>query len=261
MHCVHLQQHLEAERSGLDAVRRCLDAQTTAVVLSDAQGRAVRVNRAANELAERVPELQLGPGAIRFLSDQGQDMLEPLFERARRGPREPSRSRWEATSGGLRFTVLALTSPAADGWARTGSGLGLIIQELGVWPGEAELRGSRPLPSASAQLRRRLQEHFGLTEKEVQLAHALAMGLTIGAYAERSQRSPQTLRKQVKSIFAKLGVHDQKSLILRVWQERQADWVECVNLLLGYDETSEPQKSSVPALKPARPRVSEEARR
>jgi DNA-binding CsgD family transcriptional regulator len=57
---------------------------------------------------------------------------------------------------------------------------------------------------------------FGLTAAEARLAAALAEGETITGAAARFGVSVGTLRTQLKSIFAKVGVNRQQDLILRL---------------------------------------------
>lgn len=57
-----------------------------------------------------------------------------------------------------------------------------------------------------------IASRFGLTPKETQVALHLAAGGSIRDYAERQGLSEQTIRTQLKAIFAKTGVNRQSAL-------------------------------------------------
>ncbi|MBX3626320.1 MAG: hypothetical protein KF892_14985 [Rhizobacter sp.] len=67
-----------------------------------------------------------------------------------------------------------------------------------------------PLP----RLAQHLQRQYGLTDKEVGLAWNLAQGMPLKQYAALSGRSIETPRAQLKAVFRKLGVADQKGVSL-----------------------------------------------
>lgn len=57
---------------------------------------------------------------------------------------------------------------------------------------------------------------FGLTRAEAALVQALMDGLTPDEYAQRSEKSMNTVRTQIKNIHAKVGVNRQSQLIKAV---------------------------------------------
>jgi len=75
---------------------------------------------------------------------------------------------------------------------------------------------------ADAQARQtaRIQQHLGLTPTETQLALHMADGGTVAGFAEIRGTSPGTVRMQLKSIYAKIGVNRQSELTLLVRQLR-----------------------------------------
>ena len=65
-----------------------------------------------------------------------------------------------------------------------------------------------PVPS-----RKLIQKLFGLTEAESRLAVAIASGETPKELADRTERSLETVRTQLKFVFRKLGVRRQIDLV------------------------------------------------
>jgi DNA-binding CsgD family transcriptional regulator len=57
--------------------------------------------------------------------------------------------------------------------------------------------------------------HFGLTRREAQIARLLARRATNREIAEQLDLSPHTVRHHVESIFAKLGVHSRRAVVVR----------------------------------------------
>lgn len=69
--------------------------------------------------------------------------------------------------------------------------------------------GRRPVPS-------RLELQFGLTTREVEVAHMLAEGCSNAGIAERLSISPHTVRHHTQRVLAKLGVHSRAAAGARV---------------------------------------------
>jgi DNA-binding CsgD family transcriptional regulator len=67
-----------------------------------------------------------------------------------------------------------------------------------------------------------LQAAFGLTPTEAAVAFALTQGNSLEEIAEQRQRSTETIRTQVRSSFAKLGVSRQGELVALLSRFRQA---------------------------------------
>lgn len=60
-----------------------------------------------------------------------------------------------------------------------------------------------------------LQQEFGLTAAEIQVVGALCEGCSAAAIAEARAVSVITVRNQIKSVMAKVGVHRQSELLAR----------------------------------------------
>lgn len=72
----------------------------------------------------------------------------------------------------------------------------------------------REIDAPPPRLAQHLQRQYGLTDKELGLAWNLAQGVPLKQYAALSGRSIETPRAQLKSVFRKLGVTDQKGVSL-----------------------------------------------
>ena len=78
------------------------------------------------------------------------------------------------------------------------------------------------IETPSPLLVQHLQGRYGLTDKELSLAWNLAQGMPLKRYAALSERSIETLRAQLKSVFRKLGVADQKGVGLVLFEALHA---------------------------------------
>jgi DNA-binding CsgD family transcriptional regulator len=58
-----------------------------------------------------------------------------------------------------------------------------------------------------------LRHSFGLTRAEARLVSALVSGVSVADYAGMNERSRNTVRSQLKSAMAKLGVRRQADLV------------------------------------------------
>lgn len=232
-------QSLAAARHSLAAVYETLNRQALAVVLCDAQGRPRFFNRAAVRLRARCPELRLDrEGSDGMRREQQPQAL--LFERFREDMRRDEARIIHLATDSLVWTLVPLLSRTTSAaFAADGPSLGLIVQERS-FRDEPSSEREAVLPEVPDALSRRLQERFALTPAELRLSHGLYAGLSVARYAALARRSPLTVRKQLKSICRKLQVPDQKTLILRVWQEQQADWLRCVTFLAAPCEKAGP---------------------
>jgi DNA-binding CsgD family transcriptional regulator len=71
--------------------------------------------------------------------------------------------------------------------------------------------------------RKGFADRFGLTEREARVAMHLAGGGSIADYALRYGVSEQTVRSQLKAIFAKTGVNRQSALVGLLLGDRPGD--------------------------------------
>lgn len=215
-----LREHEATARRSLVSLYEALDAHELAVVLCDAAGRPRFSNRAATCLRQRYPELATVEGTEAPLARLFRDYKRSL----RRGASQVVRVATDA----LQLTLIPLLSHAMTAvFALDGPSLGVVIHEL-AQPIGAAGAGAPGMPPVPDALGRNLEGRHRLTAAEVRLSWALCFGLSLPSYAALTQRSPLTLRRQLKSVFRKLNVRDQKGLVMRIWLEQTAQWSELV---------------------------------
>lgn len=99
------------------------------------------------------------------------------------------------------------------GWAA--SSRVLIAQASARAPIQIAVRAmikAEPLPGSE------LAAVFALTPAEARLAVELSAGLTLAEIAESRSANISTLRAQLRSVYAKLGVSKQAELVATVWR-------------------------------------------
>ncbi|WP_323036632.1 alpha/beta fold hydrolase [Pararhodobacter sp.] len=113
-----------------------------------------------------------------------------------------------------RFVVLSL-APTADTMPLDMPGGGLIAAvTCRASGGDGFVAELRPLAIGwSTGLAGVLSDSFNLTPREVELVHELSQGGDLAAIAERVDRSLNTLRAQLKSVFAKTRTGSQSELM------------------------------------------------
>jgi DNA-binding CsgD family transcriptional regulator len=196
---------LRQRLSALDAERwwyqKVLDALTIGVILLDAHGRPCYVNPIAESLIEASGALSLStqgltasaPKIDRELKLGIQAALGPQGEFAAHPLRVPCpRQRADLW---LRIAPLAHGGAAGDDWASA---------RVVVF---CEGPDSRPLDAAQ------LHHAFGLTPREAALAQALLDGQKIDSAARALGVGRETVRSQLKSLFAKTGTNRQADLV------------------------------------------------
>lgn len=228
--CMRIQHGLEADYRSLRALYDTLDAQDLAVVLCDAQCRPRFFNRPARALRKRHPDLRFDSeeADLRFKRHP----VSQLFEHFRQNVRIAKGGAIRLSSGALHWTLVPLLfHDTRAAFASDGPSLALIVQEQAFRTSQSGENVLPVVPEVPDALRLRLRDRFALTEAEARLGYGLYSGLSVAAYAALAKRSPLTIRKQLKSIYSKLCVHDQKALILCIWQEQRVGWSRCVALL------------------------------
>ena len=71
-------------------------------------------------------------------------------------------------------------------------------------------------PPSRSELARRLQDNFGLTQREMEVARLLAQGLSNSVLAQRLDISPHTARHHTQRVLGKLGVHSRAEAAARL---------------------------------------------
>jgi len=176
-----------------EAAERGIDALGHGLACVDAEGRLGRASPAAERLLERFfgPRRGGSPRALpedlaRWLAD-GAHGAQPDSVSADDGA--PAwRRPWVVRLGGEALVVRARPDPATGETA-------LLLER-------------RTPPDAAGHLRAR-----GLTPREVEVVLALERGLRNADIAATLGISPQTVRKHLENVYAKLGVHSRGAVV------------------------------------------------
>lgn len=179
------------DHRGTELVRGALDALDKAAILIDPYGRVLSMTTAAERILARTQHLNVTDRILRAACPLERPQLDYRLKNVLRG-----------------------TIPQADMLLRTAPEppMRLSIQRL---PDQEWNFGFRPRVMVvlhcrtrhHAMLQQHLQQEYGLTAAESDVALALSTGIARDVIAARRGASLGTVRQQVKSIFAKLGVH------------------------------------------------------
>lgn len=199
----HLRRGLQLHRKMLDLQEKndtlsaAFDAVLTGVVLLGSSGTVLAVNRAASEICANSKCLQLSPTAIRATESKADRALQRTIALAK-DPRL-------GNSGGgvIRINresgepLVVVVSPIRTGDWPVGTSVGVFITDPDFHQ------------SSTPQI---LQAAFGLTPAETRLASVLAQGFSLAEASEQLHVSLNTVRTQLKNLFAKTNTSRQAQL-------------------------------------------------
>jgi DNA-binding CsgD family transcriptional regulator len=189
-------------RAERDALLDALDRLEPGVLLVGTDGRVLSLNRAGEEILRAADGLAVRRGELvaarvaetRRLRDA---VAAAVLERAASPPfvlpRPSGRRPYEVAVSPLRRRLSDLHGALAVGV---------------VFVTDPERR-AEPAEEVLAAL-------YGLTPAEARVAAALASGLSVREYAERAERSVETVRTLVKRVLAKTGTSRQAELVALV---------------------------------------------
>jgi DNA-binding CsgD family transcriptional regulator len=206
-----------------DGLTAALDRMPLAAILCDRVGRAVWLNRAAEEMMRCGEGLRVRDGRVEAAAGNGVNAeLRRLIAGAAAEGLHVARRETARTDAGIGEVggVLQLPRP----WP--GRPLAVMVTPLSK-PASAidiALDATRPAalllindPDHAVQFPTdRLARAFGLTGAEAKLAAALATGTSLSAYAEAAQITIGTARWYLKQALAKTGAHRQSELVRHV---------------------------------------------
>lgn len=202
----HLERayRIHAERRQQQALAQAIDRFPTGLLLLDARGQVMRMNRGAELILEQNDGLALEDGALRAHQ-----------------PAENAR---------LRQVLAAVTECATVG--RAGSGSVLAVSRRSGRRGfplvVAPLRAPRDettqadavavvyvsdLETGAVRRREALRELYALTEAESRLVELLCQGFSLEAAADARGVTMNTARSQLKQVFAKTSTSRQSELV------------------------------------------------
>ena len=183
-----------------------LDRLPYGVILLNARGNVLNTNTAAGTLLNISPELDLINGRLQSRNTSVNNRLDSLIDKATTRRKSSNHMR----SGGtivipqapphfpLTIHIDPLRHEALTCEINRDVAVIVFITTLGTTvPDHTHL----------------LQDYFNLSEAEVYVAHEIANGATMEDIAERTNRSKETIRTQLKSIYAKTGVNRQADLV------------------------------------------------
>ncbi|MEJ0024393.1 MAG: helix-turn-helix transcriptional regulator [Rhizomicrobium sp.] len=188
----------------IGGLRSTLDLLDSAVVLVGRDGRVMALNRAAERLLTGRRGLRIVRGRLQT-EDDGGAMLTALIEAAQRTAEGRSAGsggsiaiRRAAEESPLYVTIAPLAETAAAYLGQTRCCVALFLNDPGT---------AAPMPA------QRLSQLFGLTSAEARVAVALAGGHSPDAICDRHRVSKNTVRAQMRAIFAKTGTRRQIELV------------------------------------------------
>lgn len=191
---------LEAQRK---ALAEALDALDEALLVCDFNGREQHRNRALRDMLAAEPEADVILAEMRFAARQ----LGPLGRGGSIAP--PTASSFAVRELATQSARYRLRSSFAspDLMGPDGAML-LAIERLKPAPMSPAL----PPPEL-------LQERYGLTKREAEVALLLAEGLANDAIAERLFISTHTARRHTERVLEKMDLNSRKALALKLIQE------------------------------------------
>ncbi len=191
-----------AIREGLHSLLELMDRP---VIFTDVDRRIIDLNRAAEQLLNQGDAICVVGGRITARQHGAAHDLEHLVTRTAGTHGEGSYD----MGGGLAvrrgdgrkpLLITAVPLPAQAIWRLSGDrpAVALLITD-------PELREAPPM--------RRLAQMFGLTRAEARLTEGLAAGQSLDAFAAEHGLSKNTVKSQLRGVFAKTGATRQTELV------------------------------------------------
>lgn len=187
-------QQLHSENHDLE---HSLDALPTGIALIGEDGQCVFVNKMARELLDRSHGLAFKNSRISAIQPAESTRLQSLIDGAVRTGRG---------QGGSHGGAMLITAPK-------GNKLHVAVHPFrsgGSVFAIAILSDPNRAPASAPQL---MQALYGLTAAESVVANQVSQGRTPAEIAECNQVSQETVRSQMKAVFAKTGVRRQSELV------------------------------------------------
>lgn len=195
----------EMQNATADAVVLGLSALKRPVWLVDGELRVVWQNDVADALAPQARWFSQSRGrlVVADAAAHGELLLLVKSALARRleGAGAKAMRVHDEEGAALEIEVMPATAPDGPGGARS------VAMVLG-----------RPIGLCAPSAIEALRARHALSPKEAELAIDIARGLDIEAIAEGRKVSPETVRTQLRSIYAKTGTGRQAELAALVWQ-------------------------------------------
>lgn len=181
------------------------DALAAACFVIDATGRLLHANTQAESVLRCGGVLRQRHGRVEAVGDQGTQWRRLLGALAPpSGAPSGTVIALDGSTGPTVLRAVPLRPARAEPWGvpLSMAALGLVLIE--------EAKSDAP------SLKRVLASAFKLTPADVSLAMALLHDESLGDYAARTNRSLNTVRTHLKSLFAKTDTHRQAALVRRL---------------------------------------------
>ncbi|MFP5410858.1 MAG: hypothetical protein ACLGG6_07775 [Gammaproteobacteria bacterium] len=189
VHVIELAHELDAARSRESCARTLLESAECGCLIVSTDGTVIQHNTRARTLLESVG------------GELARTLTLPGFDLQRRYAVSLARLKHETAPFPLMLDIPA-TPP-----------LRLHLQTADAMRGLLAVTIEVAQPT-QVMLSQAFQARYGLTHAEFRLCQALAAGLTLKQCACQWDRSYETLRAQLKSVFSKTGCHRQLALTL-----------------------------------------------
>jgi DNA-binding CsgD family transcriptional regulator len=186
-----------------------LDDLPGGMIVLDADGRAVHLNRAAQAIVGRRDGIGVErSGAIVLASSDAARQLAALLSGVRDGGAAGGTLRVPRRHGRAAYTLVISAQPHRHDHRDDAAGAGVIARGAMVLIHDPDRR----LQASPALLRR----IFGLTRREAELVGALVAGIGTAGFALQAGISLNTVRFHLKSVYAKVEVRGQAELLRTV---------------------------------------------
>ena len=204
---MHLQRVLGHERRRADTAEDALDAMGVASVVLDGRARIVHANRSGEWLLREGRVLRMRNGQLIAGDPRHTATVRTLVDHALADPRHrgapaPKSVLVPAIEAGAS-NVLVVAMPIehpADGMRE-------------AWPEARAVLYVGDLDETGVLCPEILQALYGLTAAEARLAVAVGRGWELSSLADARGVSTETVRSQLKAVFAKTGVNRQIDLV------------------------------------------------
>lgn len=200
---VRLSQYLQQLSGEVNATHEALHRLTIGVILVDAAGAPLFLNKQAEAVIAAGNGLTISRNRLQAPTwSETQTLHTLIFEAAQT---------MEKSGGGMSTTAPGMAQPLSILVMPVGK-----EQATGFQLDNARVAAALFIGSAGQQMEFSLDvlsQLYGLTRAEARLATALANGLSLEMMADRFSLSVHTLRSQLKSCFRKTGTHRQTELV------------------------------------------------
>lgn len=132
-------------------------------------------------------------GTLRLRDETAAALLGQMLSRNYAGP-----SSWSGHSGAHRLTLIKAPDDGTAGYF-CGPSVALLVEEAGAARAGADVTW--------------LVHRFGLTPAETRVVEGIVAGLTLAEVAHAAGISRETVRTQVKAVYAKTGARSQAELV------------------------------------------------